>query len=505
MLRGDRVWGTLKDATCGFAVFEFDGVGRMLEFYDRHADRDYRGVRGTAIIRFADAFEADGSISELVRTRLSVLQTYAETDATGSAIVAWVACRQETPLDARHLEWLGGEILEPVSSGAAGFWPITGRHIVATPITLNDLGKINQEVGHVLWAEYKASSGDHLQEIEECQERPRKSKGLFAVQDMAAVYQEIEIGKVTEFLLPGIIVKGGATLMTSPPGAGKTLVAMDLCAAASLPGRLWLNRYKFETPLRCLYIDEDSINGDEFNARVKAMKIPEQANIRRTMLAGIHLDDPAHEMLVLDSLSGVHRGDENSAKDMARVREGLQKICSQRITVVVLHHDTKAADFGGMSRQNRSRGSTAIPAMFTNTLHLTKDRDKKDTFAMMPGKERSRDKTSFYGLRITISHDEQENRLMLDGLPLGEDEVATAQTLLTSDDYQTRVKAALNGMPDGLNKTDLYKAVKGKKENVDEALLALGDAITVTKEGKANIYRLAQTEANNPTSNNPLP
>lgn len=225
-------------------------------------------------------------------------------------------------------------------------------------------------------------------------------------------------GEVTEWLVEGILVKGGSTLLYAPPGSGKSLVAMDLALAAS-EGRPWLGVHDIGRPIQVLYLDQDGNNANEFNGRLLGFGAKDDnPNLTCLMHQNFIITKDADrnelldvcvnmgvKLLIIDSLTRIHDLCEKGEGDMKKVSAAIKEFCLQGITVVVLHHSTKS---GGTYR-----GNNEIAAGCDAVFKLEKLSD--DLFSMSNEKVRSVGTNGVWqGCQIVVGTDGFGN-LTLDG------------------------------------------------------------------------------------------
>ncbi len=169
-----------------------------------------------------------------------------------------------------------------------------------------------------------------------------------------------------EWLIEGVLPKPGLVVLYGEPGSFKTFVALDMALTVA-SGREWLGRVTLQT--KALYIAAEGVRGFKLRVAAHAHRrglTPE--NIRfiaevplimdpahiRALLASFEKDDFEPGLIVVDTLARVALGaDENNAKDMGRVVDGLDELKRQTgATVMVIHHTRKD---GGSER-----GSSAL-------------------------------------------------------------------------------------------------------------------------------------------------
>ena len=305
-------------------------------------------------------------------------------------------------------------------------------------------------------------------------------------------------GQVTHWLADGILVHGGSTLLYAPPACAKSLIAMDLALAAT-ENRLWMSAHGFEGPINTLYIDDDGNNDNELNARLLAFGAREDNphlhfvlhqdfcltdDVQRASLLE-QCRDHGIKLVIMDSLTRLHKLSETNASDMKRVSRAIKEFTQAGLTVVVLHHATKS---GGAYR-----GSSEIASSFDGVLRLEKVDDR--TFLLHNEKARSVGKNGVWkGCRVVIGNDET-GHLFLDGTASLRKEMPNSLGKETPTDVQPSLRADILGLLSAgeMNGTALKTALKMSSRDYPrfakavEWLLA-EQIITSRKEGKATIY-----------------
>jgi hypothetical protein len=173
------------------------------------------------------------------------------------------------------------------------------------------------------------------------------------------------------WLVDQLICRGDIHLLLGEPGIGKSWLTMALCLGV-INGTDWLG-HEVTEPGRVLYIDEENPPDLIFDRLRRLGLTPEGArNLRYLNNEGILLDRHADELLdealefapsliVLDSLTRFHTGDEDKAGTMATLYNTALKPLARETgaAVVVLHHAGKTES---NSSYRRSRGSGEIIA-----------------------------------------------------------------------------------------------------------------------------------------------
>ena len=174
---------------------------------------------------------------------------------------------------------------------------------------------------------------------------------------------------------PGWIPRGLLTLLVGASGEGKSALALALAACVT-QGRQWPDGTPVRNPGAVVWAETESAQAVNLD-RAQAWKLPlDRIHMPRVndILETIQLDTaegwasleevcrrPDVRLVIVDSLSGAHRRDENSAE----IRDLLTRLASLAqaagLAVVVVHHLRKRGLFdGGKVDLDRVRGSSVI-------------------------------------------------------------------------------------------------------------------------------------------------
>lgn len=202
---------------------------------------------------------------------------------------------------------------------------------------------------------------------------------------------------VIEWVVRGIVPRGGITFMVAVAGSGKSLLAYDM-AACVLTGEPWLGNIPVAQG-GVAYIDLD---GKPVTARQRAFAAlrghgirPEEANRLPFFLSARYsvydLRDaeardalmdrlaavPEIALVVFDTYADLHRGEESSPDDMLDTMHALTQIATQLNTgVLVIHHPRKRGDGTGTGLED-VRGSSAIIGKADAVFILKQERDEE--------------------------------------------------------------------------------------------------------------------------------
>lgn len=186
-----------------------------------------------------------------------------------------------------------------------------------------------------------------------------------------------------DYILEPVLSKGCILQIQGNPKGGKSSFALHLALSCAL-GRWTSDRFNFVGgPRRTLYLSyEDSARRLKRRARLylagmgvtdsfppSLLLFPRPPDLDlgtdegRAKLDKIIRQNKV-EVLIIDTLSWVAAGDENTKKDMQPVLATIRFICEEYGTAIILIHHTRKTSQGGdvASVSERGRGSSAIAA-----------------------------------------------------------------------------------------------------------------------------------------------
>jgi len=183
-----------------------------------------------------------------------------------------------------------------------------------------------------------------------------------------------------DFVLPGLLA-GTVGSLVAPGATGKSFAALQLLAQVAT-GKDLLGLGRHPTGPAVLLSGEDP--ADVLHARLRALSPHLNENEREDLRAGARvlpclgkagdlLDDGktsaeiervarGARLVILDTLSRWHTGEENERRDAARVMREMERIAKDTgAAIIFLHHTSKAAAMeGNGDRQQASRGSSVF-------------------------------------------------------------------------------------------------------------------------------------------------
>jgi hypothetical protein len=191
----------------------------------------------------------------------------------------------------------------------------------------------------------------------------------------------------------GLIVRSEPSLFLGDPKVGKTLVVTDLAIHLAAGRREWCGVPLYRRCRVLLLLREDS----ERTSRRRVWQMTRGANIEMWELDGwleidgitpLYFDDPKHlaqlrrqigryDLVLVDSLSTIHNGDENSVESMAPVMNQWRDMSlTTKVGIPIIHHFRKRQGEGGApasygSVLQRARGSSIIGATTRHAVGLS--------------------------------------------------------------------------------------------------------------------------------------
>jgi KaiC/GvpD/RAD55 family RecA-like ATPase len=178
-------------------------------------------------------------------------------------------------------------------------------------------------------------------------------------------------------------------ILAGPAGYGKSWMLIDL-AVEIARGGLWMNKF-ITTQGKVVYIDEESSRAllqRRLNKLLRGKNLPKESlEVHFVIGQSFCLSDEASvnklrellkeispSLVIIDSLIRVHRAEENSAKEMAKVFAVVKTLVRDfKCSFLIADHQRKMTQF--VEGQNLLRGSTEKSA-FTDSLFTLKKKDE---------------------------------------------------------------------------------------------------------------------------------
>jgi len=195
--------------------------------------------------------------------------------------------------------------------------------------------------------------------------------------------QLVKTASPVEWLVEGLLLKGGAAILGGAPKAGKSFLALDVCVAvASATPAAGHFHVAAACPVTLLCAEDPSpvlaqrlaalarsrsLALDDLPIEVIVETLVRLPEALPRLAATLARSRPG--LLLLDPLIRLHRADENSASEMAVVLDGLRDLARAESTAILLvHHARKAASAG--SPGAGLRGSSDLAAFGDSNLYL---------------------------------------------------------------------------------------------------------------------------------------
>jgi hypothetical protein len=252
------------------------------------------------------------------------------------------------------------------------------------------------------------------------------------------------------WVVPGLIPKGGITVVAGEPGVGKSWFALALANQVNLGG-MFLGKHVERWEV--LYLDrENPIGVIQTRLRQSCATAPcirpwglwcpdEPPSIGDSRLVELARDGL---LMVFDSLIRFHDADENSATEMGRVMAQLRWMASLGACILVLHHRSKSENSSYRGSSEILAGADVAFSLARRGKHLVL-RTIKNRFA--------EDAT------LKICPDFRSGSFVLD----------TSCTGLESDDTVNRLSEIIASMP-GLSQNEITRRAGIQRQRVSQIL-----------------------------------
>jgi RecA-family ATPase len=220
--------------------------------------------------------------------------------------------------------------------------------------------------------------------------RPEIEKEFQKIKKNIQKYKYLTVKELLEmklpknlFLVEKLVPDQGITVISGHPGNCKSWILLHIihCIEKKYPVFGKFNTKKGKT----LLIDEESGKA-EMSRRIKMLKLRKNSKICLYIQNGIKVDNKKDleeiislikneniKLVVLDPFIAIHDKPENSAEEIQKVMNALQKITLSGATVLFAHHNRKDYDQKNpfFSSQNM-RGSSAILGRVDSQIEIKK-------------------------------------------------------------------------------------------------------------------------------------
>jgi RecA-family ATPase len=147
---------------------------------------------------------------------------------------------------------------------------------------------------------------------------------------------------------------------------------------------------KFKTKKGCVLLIDEESGIEEIMRRVRLMKFRRKMPINVFSQNGMKVDNPGDlkaiielvkekeiKLVIFDPFVAIHSKIENSAEEMQRVMEALQKITLAGATVVFAHHHRKELESERTNPSQSLRGSSALWGRADSHLEVKKGKENQ--------------------------------------------------------------------------------------------------------------------------------
>lgn len=165
----------------------------------------------------------------------------------------------------------------------------------------------------------------------------------------------------TEWAIKNLLPTPGILFLVGMQGIGKTWMTLDMATTFSTAPAKWLGLFDVPKPMRVLYIDDESsqnlladrlrliTSGRSFNPELVEFVIKPGLDLRNEndlSAVSAKVEEFGAQVLVLDSYSCFHIGDDNSSEHTLNMMSILKKLASKYgLAIVVVDHMATAAVF----------------------------------------------------------------------------------------------------------------------------------------------------------------
>lgn len=185
------------------------------------------------------------------------------------------------------------------------------------------------------------------------------------------------------WLVKGLIPKGGTTVISGDPGSNKTWIDMAIAIAVASGSRLF---NFFDTEQCPVWLIDKENNKPAIKNRLRLLGLGPGLPIYISSTKDFIFDlknknkildfagEKGIKLIIYDSLRRIHTGDENSSTDISGLFELLTSLHVENISNLLTHHHNKNTFAGSGSKM---RGSTDILASIDCHLVITKRPNKE--------------------------------------------------------------------------------------------------------------------------------
>jgi replicative DNA helicase len=299
-----------------------------------------------------------------------------------------------------------------------------------------------------------------------------------------------------DYIIHGLVPRAAPFVIGGHPKQGKTLLVEDLAISIASGAADWCG-FPISEDMRggrvLLMPREDTAR----ETRVRLWRLARGRGLDPRELAGrlevdpvsvLYLDDAelvaklrrsteAFDLVLIDSLQTVHRGDENSARDMAIVCGAWRDVAltTGKAVGLIHHFNGKGAEGDARDPGHKLRGSSAIFATARHVVGIERLRKPESAVAVRVSGNLSHIPEPFAVRRV-------ETRLATGKVAWGYEPLGVLGQMRDPEVGDAVIAAITKAMPEGLGSRDLRDQVR---EQVDASNAAIDrEAVLLSREGR---------------------
>jgi len=233
------------------------------------------------------------------------------------------------------------------------------------------------------------------------------------------------------FLIEKLVPNQRITAISGFPGCAKSWAALYVASCVATGSALFDRFNSLQGSV--LYIDGES-GIFEIRRRIKLLNFSTNLPIYFLSQEGIKVDnnndlnilikiikEKEIKLVIFDPFVAMHSQIENSAEDMQKVFEGIEKLTLQGVTVIIIHHHRKDFYIRKSSPGQSLRGSSAIFGRLDSAILIKKNKEDENSInlTLCQFKSRSGRKSAPFQVKLV----ENNNKDLLSFEYVGEEEV----------------------------------------------------------------------------------
>lgn len=183
-----------------------------------------------------------------------------------------------------------------------------------------------------------------------------------------------------DFILPGFL-SGTVGILIGSGGAGKSWLALEIATALASGGTADLLDVRVTGGGKVLYVcledpelvllhrmravgrrlGKDQRDAVRENMQVKPLLGGAADLLKQSYRDSLMRASEGQRLVIVDTLSRAHAGDENSNSDMSRLLCSFERVCARSgASVLLVHHTRKGGTVENSERQHAARGASAL-------------------------------------------------------------------------------------------------------------------------------------------------